>query len=71
MFIGSLCCTVNFVIILCFTSDVLVPHNDEILYTTDTISDNYGFNEYLVIHNLKMFLFFRNGALNAVQPETI
>ena len=45
MFIGSLCCTVNFAIILCFTSDVLVPQNDEIVYTTDTISDNYGFNE--------------------------
>ena len=45
MFIGSLCCTVNFVIISCFTSDVLVSQNDAILYTTDTISDNYGFNE--------------------------
>jgi hypothetical protein len=45
MFIGSLCCTVNFVIILCFTSDVFVSQNDEMLYMTDTISDNYGFNE--------------------------
>jgi hypothetical protein len=38
IFIGSLCCTVNFVIILFFTGDVFLSQNDDILSMTDPIS---------------------------------
>ena len=41
IFIGSLCCTVNFVIILFFTCDVFLSQNDDILYMTDTISAHW------------------------------
>ena len=38
-----------FLIILCFTGEIFLSPNDEILYMKDTISDNYGLNNKLLM----------------------